>query len=85
MTPREAIQVLREAAKRAGKETVRTPEVKKALRVLLGFGSTVNPLFERWPLDSFWDSSGVAHDIGRSQGVRAAFNGVLRQLKLPPE
>lgn len=35
---------------------------------------------ERWPLVMFWDSASQDNDIGRSQGVTAAFNGMLRQL-----
>lgn len=35
---------------------------------------------ERWPLVMFWDSASQDNDIGRSQGVTAAFNGIVRQL-----
>jgi hypothetical protein len=28
----------------------------------------------------FWDSAAQENDIGRSQGVTAAFNGIVRQL-----
>ncbi len=37
---------------------------------------------ERWPLELFWDAAGQANEIGRAQGTTAAFNGIVRQLKL---
>ena len=36
---------------------------------------------ERWPLDLFLGSAGQDNDIGRAQGVTAAFNGIVRQLR----
>ena len=31
-------------------------------------------------LVAFWDSAGSDHEIGRSQGLHAAFNGIVRQV-----
>lgn len=32
-------------------------------------------------LKSFWDAAGSEHDIGRSQGLHAAYNGIVRQVR----
>lgn len=70
-----SLHVLRSAAARAGKGKVDTIEVRLALRCLLAHCP------ERWPLDMFWSSAAAEHDIGRSQGCTAAFNGITRQLE----
>ena len=36
---------------------------------------------ETWPLVCFWDSGQQGNDIGRVQGMTAAFNGIVRQLR----
>jgi len=36
---------------------------------------------EKWPLVLYWDAAGQDNDIGRAQGVTAAFNGIVRQLR----
>jgi hypothetical protein len=71
-TTERALDVLREAARTQGK--VQTRGVALALWVLRG----------RCPDDwlvSFWDAAGSDHDIGRSQGLHAAYNGIVRQLR----
>ena len=68
------MQILRSAVEVSGQATVSTLPVRLALRVLLPHCP------ERWPLVMFWDSASQDNDIGRSQGVTAAFNGIVRQL-----
>lgn len=70
-----AIRILRTAAARSGSHRVDSIEVRLALRCLL------HHCPERWPLELFWDSAGQENDIGRAQGVTAAFNGIVRQLR----
>ena len=36
---------------------------------------------ERWPLELYWDAASQTNEIGRAQGVTAAFNGIVRQLR----
>ncbi|MCW1432102.1 hypothetical protein [Novosphingobium sp. JCM 18896] len=72
-TIERALNVLREAA--AEKGTVQTRGVALALWVLRG----------RCPDDwlvSFWEAAGSEHDIGRSQGLHAAYNGIVRQVRM---
>ena len=61
---------------RAGQGAVDTIEVRLALRCLL------HHCPDRWPLDLFWDAAKGDNDIGRAQGCTAAFNGIVRQLRL---
>jgi hypothetical protein len=70
-----AVQILRGAVEASGQTTVSTLPVRLALRVLLPHCP------ERWPLVMFWDLASQDNDIGRSQGVTAAFNGIVRQLR----
>ena len=70
-----AVQILRTAVEASGQTQVSTLPVRLALRVLLPHCP------ERWPLVMFWDSASQDNDIGRSQGVTAAFNGIVRQLR----
>ena len=35
---------------------------------------------DEW-LVSFWEAAGSDHDIGRSQGLHAAYNGIVRQVR----
>ena len=51
-------------------------EVRLALRCLL------HHCPERWPFALFWDAAASENDIGRAQGCTAAFNGIVRQLRL---
>ena len=70
-----AVQILRTAMMEAGERRCDTVPVRLALRTLW----THCP--ERWPLVTFWDSLQQPNEIGRSQGVTAAFNGIIRQLR----
>jgi hypothetical protein len=36
---------------------------------------------ERWPLELYWDAAAQENDIGRAQGVTAAFNSIVKQLR----
>jgi hypothetical protein len=71
-----AVRVLRNTLRIAGKERVDTVPVRLALRCLLPHCP------ERWPLTSFWEAAGQERELNRSQGVTAAFNGIVRQLRL---
>lgn len=71
-----AVAVLRVAIGRDDAEAVRSHAVRLALRTLLPHCR------ERWPLTTFWDSAQQENDIGRTQGVTAAYNGIVRQLRL---
>ena len=71
-TIERALNVLREAS--AEKCKVQTRGVALALWVLRG----------RCPDDwllAFWEAAGSDHDIGRSQGLHAAYNGIVRQVR----
>lgn len=71
-----SVKILRSAMTRSGKERVDVLEVRLALRCLL------HHCPERWPLELFWDAAGGDNDIGRAQGCTAAFNGIVRQLRM---
>lgn len=67
-----ALNVLREAA--AAREQMQTRGVALALW----------DLRQRCPDDwlvAFWEAAGSDHDIGRSQGLHAAYNGIVRQVR----
>jgi len=66
-----ALNVLREAT--AEKEKVQTRGVALALWVLR------NRCPDEW-LVAFWEAAGSDHEIGRSQGLHAAYNGIVRQI-----
>ena len=71
-TTQRALNVLREAAGAGGK--VQTRGVALALWVLRS----------RCPDDwliAFWDAAGSDHDLGRSQGLHSAYNGIVRQVR----
>lgn len=71
-TTERALNVLREAAAERGK--VQTRGVALALWVLR----------DRCPDDwllAFWEAAGSDHEIGRSQGLHAAYNGIVRQVR----
>jgi hypothetical protein len=70
-----ALQVLQEAIDAGKGATGNTTATRLALRVLLPHCP------EKWPLSNFWDSSGQDNEIGRQQGMTAAFNGIMRQLE----
>lgn len=38
------------------------------------------PLRRHW-LVAFWEAAESNHDIGRSQGLHAAYNGIVRQMR----
>jgi hypothetical protein len=71
-----SVRILRAAMTRSCEARVDTIEVRLALRCLLGHCP------DRWPLELFWDAARGDNDIGRAQGCTAAFNGVIRQLRL---
>lgn len=72
-TIERALNVLREAAAEKGK--VQTRGVALALWVLR------DRCPDEW-LVSFWEAAGSEHDIGRSQGLHAAYNGIVRQVRM---
>jgi hypothetical protein len=67
-----ALNVLREAA--AANRQVQTRGVALALWVLRSRCS------DDW-LVAFWEAAGSDHDIGRSQGLHAAYNGIVRRVR----
>jgi hypothetical protein len=79
MNPLTAIEILRAARDRSSRETVKTKGVRQALTAL----KARCPVRSR--LDWFWDCADSPNEIGRSQNLRAALNGILRQLGLPTE
>ena len=70
-----SVYVLRSATARSSEVRVDGFDVKLALRCLLPHCP------ESWPLLTFWDAAGQENEIGRAQGVTAAFNGIIRQLR----
>lgn len=71
-----SVHILRGGVTRCGEGRVDTVEVRLALRCLLPHCR------ERWPLELYWDAASQDNEIGRAQGVTAAFNGIVRQLRL---
>lgn len=71
-----SLHILRSAMTRADNAKVDVVEVRLALRCLLAHCP------ERWPLELFWDAAGQDNEIGRAQGTTAAFNGIVRQLRI---
>jgi hypothetical protein len=67
-----ALNVLREAS--AAQAKMQTRGVALALWVLR------NHCPDEW-LVAFWETAGSSHDIGRSQGLHAAYNGIVRQVR----
>ena len=70
-----AVDVVREAMEASSAVRGDTSAVRLALRILLPHCP------ERWPLTMFWESAGQDHVIGREQGMNAAYNGILVQLR----
>jgi len=70
-----SVHILRGGVSRCGEMRVDGVEVRLALRCLLPHCP------ERWPLELYWDAAAQENDIGRAQGVTAAFNGIVRQLR----
>ena len=70
-----SVQILRQAMIDSGARRCDTIPIRLALRCLMAHCP------ERWPLTMFWESAGQVNEIGRSQGVTAAFNGIIRQLR----
>jgi hypothetical protein len=70
-----SVHILRNGVTRSGEIRVDGVEVRLALRCLLPHCP------ERWPLELYWDAASQENDIGRAQGVTAAFNGIVRQLR----
>jgi len=71
-----SVHILRAGIVRCAEARVDTVDVRLALRCLLPHCR------ERWPLELYWDAAGQENEIGRAQGVTAAFNGIVRQLRL---
>ncbi|WJM29861.1 hypothetical protein QUC32_29840 (plasmid) [Novosphingobium resinovorum] len=71
-----SVHILRGGVVRCADGRVDSVEVRLALRCLLPHCR------ERWPLELYWDAAGQGNEIGRAQGVTAAFNGIVRQLRL---
>lgn len=70
-----SVHILRSGVSRSSDGRVDGVEVRLALRCLL------HHCPERWPLDLYWDAAKQENEIGRAQGVTAAFNGIVRQLR----
>ena len=70
-----SVHILRAGGARCSETTVDGMEVRLALRCLLPHCP------ERWPLELYWDAASQTNEIGRAQGVTAAFNGIVRQLR----
>ena len=70
-----SVHILRSGVARSSDSRVDGVEVRLALRCLLPHCP------ERWPLELYWDAAAQENEIGRSQGVTAAFNGIVRQLR----
>ncbi len=70
-----SVHILRSGVSRCSDMRVDGVEVRLALRCLLPHCP------ERWPLELYWDAAKQDNDIGRAQGVTAAFNGIVRQLR----
>lgn len=70
-----SVHILRAGVARSDVARIDGMEVRLALRCLL------HHCPERWPLELYWDAASQENDIGRSQGVTAAFNGIVRQLR----
>jgi hypothetical protein len=70
-----SVHILRSGVARCSDSRVDGVEVRLALRCLLPHCP------ERWPLELYWDAACQENEIGRAQGVTAAFNGIVRQLR----
>ena len=70
-----SVHILRSGVSRCAEMRVDVAEVRLALRCLMQHCP------ERWPLVLYWDAASQPNDIGRAQGVTAAFNGIVRQLR----
>lgn len=70
-----SVHILRSGVARCADARVDDHQVRLALRCLLSHCP------ERWPLELYWDAAAQENDIGRAQGVTAAFNGIVRQLR----
>jgi len=70
-----SVSVLREGVTRCADSRVDNMHVRLALSCLLPHCP------ERWPLALYWDAGRQENEIGRAQGVTAAFNGIVRQLR----
>jgi hypothetical protein len=70
-----SVHILRNGVARCADTRVDGVEVRLALRCLLPHCP------ERWPLELYWDAARQENDIGRAQGITAAFNGIVRQLR----
>ncbi len=69
------MQILLTGVSRCAEGPVDVAEVRLALSCLLPHCP------ERWPLTIYWDAASQTNEIGRAQGVTAAFNGIVSQLR----
>lgn len=63
-------------------EEARTAPVKRTLMLRFTLAFLANFADDRGMFDYFWQSLADDHDIGRSQNVRAALNGIKRSVGL---
>ena len=70
-----AVTVLREMVEAKPQDQQPSTAIRLALRVLWPHCP------ETWPLTQFWDGLNGTHEIGRSQTITAALNGIMRQLE----
>ena len=70
-----SVHILHSGVYRSSEGRVDGNEVRLVLRCLLPHCP------ERWPLELYWDATKQNNEIGRAQGVTAAFNGIVRQLR----
>lgn len=70
-----SVHILRSGVSRCSDMRIDGVEVRLALRCL------VPHCPERWPLELYWDAARQENEIGPAQGVTAAFNGIIRQLR----
>ena len=70
-----SVHILRGGVARCSDARVDVVEIRLARRCLLPHCP------ERWPLELYWDAAAQENEIGSAQGVTAAFNGIVRQLR----
>ncbi len=67
--------ILRGGVSRCSTGWLDVAEVRLALRCLLPHCP------ERWPLELYWNAAGQDNEVGQAQGVTAAFDAIVRQLR----
>jgi hypothetical protein len=71
----DALEVLREVVRRAPTAKQRGPDVRLALRALRFLGVPAADIAY------FWDACASENEIGRSQNMNAALNGIMRRVE----